>query len=102
MLALPRSSWWIRPSQLSIEVLPPLPKDAAESVRQYAERCRILIEKAHTRQLVADLGHDSQRRWLNLWTIGHGPRVRQAMREEHRGRTPVADPPGKRPGGFCD
>ena len=91
MLALPRSSWWIRPSQISIEVLPPLPKDADESVRQYAERCRILIEEARTRQLIDDLGHDSQRRWLNLWTIGHGPRVRQAMREEHRAHRQFAE-----------
>ena len=81
-LALPRSTWWIRPAHLTCRVLPVVEKIADESLRQQAERTRHLIGEARAQQLADDLLHGRHQRWLDLWAIGQRLSVRRAMRQE--------------------
>ncbi len=89
-LALPRTTWWIRPGHLTCRALPGLEKIANESVRQQAERTRCLISDARTHQLAEDLLHGRQQRWLDLWAVGQRMSVRHAMRREQQAQRALA------------
>ena len=81
-LAAPRGAWWIRPADLTCVILPPMPRLADESMRDFAERCRQNIAETRMRRLADDLRHGRQHRWLHAWMIGHPRSLRQAMGAE--------------------